>query len=137
MARDLFHDAVREALENDGWKITHDPLPIRLGGVDLYIDLGAEKLIAAEKEGRKIAVEIKSFVNVSALHEFHLAVGQYRNYLLALSKEDPERILFLAVPEDTYERFFTLPFVQDALEFNAIDYLIYDVSRKAISKWAK
>lgn len=137
MARDMFHDTVRLALENDGWEITHDPLPLRVGGVDLYIDLGAEKLIAAEKAGRKIAIEVKSFISVSALHDFHLAMGQYRNYLLALSKEEPDRTLYLAVPDDIYEHFFTLPFVQEALEFNEVVYLIYDVSRKVITKWAK
>lgn len=132
----MFHDVVRLALQNDGWQITHDPLPIRIGGVDLYIDLAAEKLIGAEKDGHRIAVEIKSFVNVSAVHEFHLAVGQYRNYLLALSKTEPERILYLAVPDDTYQRFFAFPFVQESLKFNTINYLVYDVERKVIAKWA-
>src|SRR5258708_33705788 len=58
---DLYHDAVRHALEKDGWTITHDPLTLSVGGRDIYVDLGAEKPIAAEKEGRRIAVEIKSF----------------------------------------------------------------------------
>ncbi len=137
MARDIFHEAVKQALQNEHWQITHDPLPLQVGGVDMYIDLGAEKLIAAQKDDQKIAVEIKSFINVSAIYEFHLAIGQYRNYVLALKKEDPTRLLFLAVPEDAYDRFFTLPFVQDALEFNQVSYLIYDVTTKAIVKWKK
>jgi hypothetical protein len=33
-----------------------------VGGVEMYVDLGAEKIIAAEKDGKKIAVEIKSFI---------------------------------------------------------------------------
>jgi hypothetical protein len=60
--RDLFHQAVRKALEKEGWSITHDPLTLQVGGVEMSIDLGAEQLLAAEKEGQKIAVEIKSFV---------------------------------------------------------------------------
>ncbi|MCA6544142.1 MAG: fatty-acid oxidation protein subunit alpha, partial [Pseudanabaena sp. M074S1SP2A07QC] len=43
----LVHDAVRNALIKDGWQITEDPLFLKIGGVELYIDLGAEKLIAA------------------------------------------------------------------------------------------
>jgi hypothetical protein len=75
-AKDIFHDVVKIALQKDGWTITDDPLHIRLGGaIDMYIDLGAEKVIAAEKEGRKIAVEIKSFLGSSTLTEFHLALG--------------------------------------------------------------
>ena len=60
-AKDLFHDAVREALEKEGWTITDDPLYFTVGEVDFYIDLGAEQLIAAERGTEKIAVEIKSF----------------------------------------------------------------------------
>jgi predicted RecB family endonuclease len=136
-ARDIFHDAVIKALEKEGWSITHDPMSIQVGGVEMYIDLGAEKLIAAEKEGQKIAVEIKSFVNVSAIYEFHLAIGQYRNYFLALSKEDSERVLYLAVPEDIYDRFFTLQFVQEALVYNEVNYIVYDVQEEAIVRWQK
>ena len=134
-ARDIFHDAVKQALEKAGWRITHDPLSLQIGGVEMYIDLGAEQLIAAEKEGEKIAVEIKSFVAVSAIYEFHLAIGQYRNYQLALLQEDPERVLYLAVPEDAYDRFFTLQFVQDALRYNAVRYLVYDVQAEVIVQW--
>ena len=71
-ARDIFHDAVKQALETAGWQITHDPLSLQIGGVERYIDLGAEQLIAAEKEGEKIAVEIKSFVAVSAIMDKRL-----------------------------------------------------------------
>jgi XisH protein len=134
-ARDIFHDAVKQALEKAGWRITHDPLSLQVGGVEMYIDLGAEQLIAAEKEGEKIAVEIKSFVAVSAIYEFHLAIGQYRNYQLALLQEDPERVLYLAVPEDAYDRFFTLQFIQDALRYNAVRYIVYDVQTEVIVRW--
>lgn len=101
----------------------------------MYIDLAAEKLIAAEKDGAKIAVEIKSFISVSAIYEFHLAIGQYRNYQLALSQDDPERALYLAVPEDAYGRFFTLQFIQDALRYNAVRCLVYDVQTEGIVRW--
>jgi hypothetical protein len=64
-ARDLFHEAVKQALIKDGWTITSDPLVIRIDRVKLEIDLAAEKVFAAEKDGQKIAVEVKSFVNSS------------------------------------------------------------------------
>ena len=75
MARDLFHYIVRSALEKDGWIITDDPLSIRYGGVDIQIDLGAEKLLAAQKGADKIAVEIKNFFSASKISEFHTALG--------------------------------------------------------------
>ena len=61
MARDKFHQEVRNALENEGWKITDDPLYLKVGKIPIHIDLGAEKLIGAEKAGEKIAVEVKTF----------------------------------------------------------------------------
>lgn len=55
-AKDKFHDVVKIALEKDGWQITDDPLSISVGGVDMLIDLGAERLLAAERQGEKVAV---------------------------------------------------------------------------------
>jgi hypothetical protein len=48
-ARDRFHDTVKTALTRDGWDVTHDPLRLRWGARDLYVNLGAERLLAAEK----------------------------------------------------------------------------------------
>ncbi len=105
--RDLFHPVVKTALIKDNWIITHDPLSISFGGVDMSIDLGAEKLIGAEKDQQKIAVEIKNFLpKTSAIYEFHTALGQYINYRSALRQEEPERLLYLAVPLISYHNFF-------------------------------
>ena len=86
-ARDIFHDAVRTALEHDGWTITHDPLALEFGLGSLYVDLGAESAIAAERENKKIAVEVKSFLSSSAVSEFHTALGQYLNYRLLMKEQ--------------------------------------------------
>ena len=101
-ARDTVHNAARSALEKDGWTITHDPLTIKVDDLDFYIDLGAERLLAAQKAGQKIAVEIKSFLGTSEVTEFHLALGQTLNYRSALRKTQPERLLYLAIPFDVY-----------------------------------
>lgn len=77
MAKDIFHETVKRALEKDGWVITHDPYRLRYGIVDVYIDLAAEEIIAAERKGRKIAVEVKSFAGGSNISEFHTALGQF------------------------------------------------------------
>ena len=64
----------------------------------MYVDLAAEKLIVAEKEKEKIAVEVKSFIRESNISEFHTAVGQYINYRKALSIEQPRSHLVLGCP---------------------------------------
>lgn len=112
-ARDTVHNAVRSALEKDGWTITHDPLTIKVDDLDFYIDLGAERLLAAHKAGQKIAVEIKSFLGASEVTEFHLALGQTLNYRSALRKTQPKRVLYLAIHFDVYRDFFTRQFIQD------------------------
>lgn len=134
-ARDHFHQAVKTALENDGWKITADPLYLGFGGVDLYVDLAADKMIAAEKQGRKIAIEIKGFTAPSITSEFHLALGQFINYRTALAAEEPERHLFLAVPEDIYNTFFNLPLPQLVVEQQALRLLVYSIEKEAIILW--
>jgi hypothetical protein len=78
--KDLFHQAVKNALQKDNWLITDDPLHLDMGTFDYYIDLGAEEeMIAAEKEQRQIAVEIKSFLATSTVNEFHTVLGQFLN----------------------------------------------------------
>lgn len=136
MARDVFHQQVKKALIKDGWLITHDPLTIRISEViKLQIDLAAESAIAAEKDSIKIAVEIKSFINDSDISAFHTALGQYLNYCQALEEQEPERIVYLAVPFDTYQDFFQLPFVQRSLRRYQVKLIVYDPKIEEIKQW--
>lgn len=105
-ARDLFHDIVKKALQQEGWQITHDPYALSTDDFDLAIDLGAEQVIAAEQGEIQIAVEIKSFLGPSKISEFYGALGQFIAYRTALRKQDPQRILYLATPENLYGKFF-------------------------------
>ena len=135
-AKDKFHDAVKNALVKDGWNITDDPLYLKISEkIDIYIDLGAEKLISAEKEGEKIAVEIKSFIGKSTIFEFHAALGQFLNYKLALKKNEAERVLFLAVPQRVYNEFFTIDFIKESVSLYEVKILIYDIEKEVIAEW--
>jgi hypothetical protein len=84
-ARNIYHDSVIRALAADGWTVTDDPLTVSYGGRNLFVDLGAEEsAVAAEKSGRKIAVEVQSFLNPSVIHDLERAVGQYEVYRVLL-----------------------------------------------------
>jgi XisH protein len=135
MAKDLFHDVVKTALIKDGWQITEDPLFLKVGGVDFFIDLGAEKLLAAERDGNKIAVEIKSFINTSSVADFHLAIGQFINYRVALKVADPERKLFLAVPDIAYKTFFQKEFPRMVIQQYQLELFVYDIENEVIVLW--
>ncbi|MEB3311518.1 MAG: element excision factor XisH family protein [Snowella sp.] len=135
MAKDLFHETVKNAPIKEAWIITDDPLRLKFGEVNFQIDLGAEKIIGAEKAGQKIAVEIKSFLNPSAITDFYVALGQFLSYRIALVKLDPDRLLYLAVPLDTYETFFQLEFTQNALQTYQICLIVYNSLTEEISQW--
>ncbi len=134
-AKDRFHDAVKSALEKEGWNITHDPLYINFAEVEIYIDLGAEKLLAAEKDGKKIAVEIKTFLKPSAVSEFHTVLGQFLNYRFALNAEEPGRILYLAIPITIYETFFARRFVQLIIQEYQLKLIIFEPVNQEIIQW--
>jgi hypothetical protein len=135
MARDLFHNAVKQALIREQWVITADPLIIKIEGVKLEIDLAAERVFAAEKAGQKIAVEIKSFLNPSTITDFHVALGQFLNYRLALQIREPERKLYLAVPIDTFDSFFQEIFIQEAIKLYAVKLAVYNPIQEVITEW--
>ena len=136
MAKHLFYNKVKIALQKDGWKITHDPYQLRYGVADAYIDLAAQEAIAAEKEGRKIAVEVKSFAGGSAISEFHTALGQFLNYRIALEvSSEPERILYLAVPTDTYQMFLRFEPAKTVIERYDILLIIYNPNCQEIDRW--
>ena len=136
MARDVFHQQVRNALIKDGWNITHDPLTIRISeSVKLQIDLGAEIAFAAERGEEKIAVEIKSFIGDSDISSFHTALGQYLNYCQALEEQEPDRLVYLAIPVDTYYDFFQLPFIQRTLKRYQVKLVVYDPKLEEIMSW--
>ncbi|MBD2731491.1 XisH family protein [Nostoc sp. FACHB-892] len=134
-AKDIFHYAVRKGLEKEGWLITNDPLRIEVGDVEMYIDLGAEQILAAERAGDKIAVEIKSFIGASNISEFHTAIGQFFNYRVALEEQEPERVLYLAVPLGIYNAFFKLQFIKIVIQRSQLKLIIYDPIQEVIVEW--
>jgi hypothetical protein len=135
-ARDKYHNTVIQALSADGWIITHDPLYLGYGGKDLYVDLGAERTaIAAERDGEKIAVEIKSFLNSSIIRDLQEAVGQYDIYRSVLLELESERLLYLAVPKRVYESLFTEKFGQLILNRIQIRLIVFDEQLLRIVKW--
>lgn len=79
----------------------------------------------------------KSFTNPSAISEFHTAVGQYLNYRRALRSQEPTRILYLAVPSQTYEDFFRLRFIEEGVREYQIYWVIYDVEDRRIAQWIR
>lgn len=134
-AKDLFHEAVKSALQKSGWNVVKDPLKLKWEKVELYVDLAADRVLAADREGEKIAVEIKCFLENSTIYSFHTAVGQFINYRTMLDQQEPDRILYLAVPLDTYDTFFQQPFTQAVISQNHLRIVVYNPAKEEIVLW--
>lgn len=135
-ARNIHHDAVIQALQADGWTITHDPLMIPWGERRLFIDLGAERAtIGAERGSERIAVEIASFVADSPVRDLQEAVGQFVVYRALLTQVEPERRLFLGVPTRVFDSMFSEPLGQLVTADVHLRVLVFDAQQQKVMRW--
>ncbi|WP_341733398.1 XisH family protein [Microcoleus sp. EPA2] len=132
---DIYHDCVTNALAKEGWEITDDPLTIEFQDLRLYADLAAEKLFAAERNHRKIVVEIKSFTSPSLVSELEKAVGQYNIYRGFLRRLHPEKELYLAVPQQIYQTFFSRASIQIIVQDQEIKLIVFNSISQEIVEW--
>ncbi len=134
-ATDLYHNCVKNALIKDAWTITHDPYTLSFGQKNVFVDLGAERVLAAEKGDEKIAVEVKSFLGASDIRDFEVAIGQYVFYRSLLTRIDPERKLFLAVPYSVFISTLDEPVARPVIEDLAVTCIAFDPLLEVIVKW--
>jgi hypothetical protein len=135
-ARNFHHTAVIQALQADGWTITHDPLLIPYGDRRLFIDLGAERVtIGAERGSERIAVEIASFVADSPVRDLQEAVGQFVVYRALLSQAEPDRSLFLAVSTRVWDSVLSEPLGQLVTAEVRLRVLVFDPHQQKVVRW--
>ncbi len=134
-ARDHLHEHVRKALVSDGWTITHDPLRLRWGKKDVYVDLGAERFVGAQKGEIRIAVEIKSFTGPSPVDALEKALGQFTLYHDILAQLEPDRALYLAVSDTTFDDVFEEGMGQLLLANGRLKLLIFNTDNEVIERW--
>ncbi len=136
-AKDSLHFQVRRALVKDGWTITDDPFVIEYEDVQLKADIGAEKVFAAERNERKIVVEVKVFSGTSFFNDLHRATGQYCNYRVLLKEAAPEREIWLAVPLEIYQAQFERLSTGKIIKDLKIKLVIFDEQKEEIVQWKK
>jgi hypothetical protein len=134
--KDVIHDPVVAALRHDGWTITHEHYSLPVGGRTIYIDIAAERdVIAAERDGEKIAVEVKSFVGRSAVEDLRDAVGQYVLYTAVLQEKDADRMPFLAVDTAVAQGILREQIGKLVLAQAQVNLLIVDIRTRRIVTW--
>ncbi|NCS42518.1 MAG: XisH protein [Microcystis aeruginosa BS11-05] len=131
----MYHEAVKNALIKDGWSILADPYKIKYKDAELFADLAAEKPLAAERNGRKIVVEIKSFLSPSPMRDFEIALGQYILYRNLISLTEPEYQIYLAIKDSIYENFFQRESIQDIVKINQLLLLVVEMEKEKILQW--
>ncbi len=134
-ARDSYHDVVKAALIADGWTITHDPLMLHVGKKDHFVDLGSGRLLAADKEGRKIAVEVKSLPGASGVEDLEEALGRFTLYHDVLGENEPDRRLYLAISHKAFEDLFTEPIGQLLLKRERLRLIVFEPEKGVILQW--
>ncbi len=134
-AYDVYHDALKRSLIKEGWVITHDPLHLRWGRKDMYVDLGAKRLIIATRDEEKIAVEVKSFVAASEMEAFRDAIGQYAIYRAVMRRTYPDYTLYLAVNDVIFNSLFEEPIGQLMIEDEKLKLIIFDAEQEVILQW--
>ncbi len=133
--RDIYHNTVKIALQKDGWTITHDPFPLQIGNKRLSVDLGAERLISAEKGTAKIVVEVKSFVSASDVKDLEQALGQYILYKQILNEIGEQRDLYLAISQPAYQSVFTIEIGQILIKNKIIKLIVFNDISEEIIQW--
>ena len=138
--KDTYHDTVKRALVKDDWRVTHDPFPIIYRGTSLSTDLGAKKVSGTATEQiaiEIIAVEVKDFDSHQMMSEFEKALGQYRLYRSLLDRNEPARVLYLAIRDEVWREFFQRPAIQAAVSDNHVYLVVFDELQEEILQWIK
>lgn len=109
----------------------------------MFVDLGAERLLAAERqagadgEKERIAVEVKTFAGRSTVADLEQALGQYLIYKALLDAEEPERTLFLAAPTHLYDTVWETTIGRVLTDTYGVKLLLCDVQQEVIDRWQR
>lgn len=135
MAKDIIHEAVKNALKKDGWTIIADPYRLDYKNFALRADLAAERPGQGSKTVVRIIVEVKSFAGHSFVRELQQAIGQYTMYLDALAMNELDYTLYLSISNEAYTSYFSQSGTQFAVQQYRLKLLVVDVEREVIIEW--
>jgi XisH protein len=132
---DIIHNSVKSALIKDGWLITDNPYLIQYRKTTLYADLAAERPIAAERDGQKLVIEVKSFIGASKIQDLKEALGQYDIYRYLIEETAPERKLYIAISEVAYKTSFLQDLAQLIITKHQLPVIIVNIDTEEVVQW--
>jgi len=80
-------------------------------------------------------VEIKSFRSPSEIKDLEEAVGQFILYERLLTRYEPERTLYLAIPENVKTSIFEEEVGQVLIEDKILRLFTFDITREEVITW--
>jgi hypothetical protein len=89
----------------------------------------------AQRQDRRIIVEIKSFLGPSLTTIGSRPLGQYEVYRRLLQITDPDRELFLAIGSPVYENFFHRKSVQLVTRLVQVKPLVVRLDTEEVERW--
>ncbi len=92
-------------------------------------------MIGIRRGDQRIAIEIKQFKGQSQVTDLEQAIGQYLLYKILLNQVDPDRDLYLAISETTYNDMFIEPIGQLAIAKIPPKLLIINIEHREIIQW--
>lgn len=137
-AIDLCEPQVINALQKDGWIVTHQPFAIRIDrkrGGYIYADL---RLQNANQSESIIVVEVKCFDSTRThLEDFYQAIGQCTVYTNALALNNIDTPVFLSIPDTIYQTFFQQTLIQSVIKTMQIQMVVIDLQKEEIVQWVR
>jgi hypothetical protein len=134
-AQDLYHDVVRDALRQDGWRITHTALQLKVRAESRAEELWEGPWLIADKDERKVAVAVDSFVGHSNLVDITQTWRQLGLSRPQLHAMDADRVVYLAVRQATYSACFAGGEGELVLAKEHMRLLVFDPRTEAIIQW--
>jgi hypothetical protein len=134
-AQDLYHDVVRDALRKDGWRITHTALQLKTGAESSAGELWKGPWLIADKDERKVAVAVNSFVGRSNPTDIIQMWGQLALSRPRLHAMDSDRVVYLAIRQATYSACFAEAEGELLLEKEHMQLIVFDPRAEAIVQW--
>ena len=133
--QDLYHDVVRDALRKDGWRITHTALQLKAVAESSTGELWEGPWLVADKDERKVAVAVNSFVGRSSPADI---IQTWRQLALSrprLHAMDSDRVVYLAIRQATYSACFGETEGDLLLDKEHMQLIVFDPGSEVIVQW--
>ena len=131
---DTNYPTIKRIIKKYGYSIFADPFTISFGGSNLEADLGIE-LLGAEKNNKRIVLELKSYTTKMLVPQYQRTFGQIAQYEFALARDKKPYDVYITIPVRIYRKMLNLGEYIPLLENKNIKYMVYNSTTGEIILW--